>query len=299
MKRHNNASEVKPQAIFSRAGRAGPEDMLLRVPELQPLRLKTICVFGLGCIGAPSVLEFARAGVGKLKLLDGDFVDPSTVCRWPLGLSVAGLNKADVLAAVIKRDYPYTEVESYVHRLGNVTYAPMSPTERTDTEILEEMLAGASLIYDATAEIGVHQLLSSLARERKVPYVSVAGTYGGWGGIVCRIRPANTKGCWYCYQKSCVEGSIPQPSSKELDDVQPPGCGDPTFTGASFDLVTIAMAGVRLAISTLCSETKGGYPTIDADVVAISMRDAHGVPVPSEFKHYSIPRNAACVMCKP
>ena len=66
---------------------ASPTDLFTRIPELKPLREKTVAVFGLGCLGAPSVLEFARAGVECIRLVDFDVVDPATGVRWPLGFS--------------------------------------------------------------------------------------------------------------------------------------------------------------------------------------------------------------------
>ena len=66
---------------FVKAGRASRRDLTLRMPELTPLADKVVAVFGLGCIGGPSALEFARAGVGELRVLDHDAVDPGTIGR--------------------------------------------------------------------------------------------------------------------------------------------------------------------------------------------------------------------------
>ncbi len=40
----------------------------------------------------------------------------------------------------------------------------------------------------------------------------------------------------------------------------PRGCADPTFTGAGFDVATIALQGVRLVVGTLAGSIPGGYP---------------------------------------
>jgi hypothetical protein len=62
----------------------------------------------------------ARGGLRTLRLLDGDYVDPATLARWPMGLSVAARLKTDALAELIARDYPRTRVLAWSHRLGTV-----------------------------------------------------------------------------------------------------------------------------------------------------------------------------------
>ena len=73
------------ELYFARAFRAGPGEASVRTPELRSLGAKTIAQFGVGCLGAASALEFVRAGIGELRILDRDHVDPGTIGRWPLG----------------------------------------------------------------------------------------------------------------------------------------------------------------------------------------------------------------------
>ena len=107
---------------FARPGRAGQQDLQQRVPELACLAQCKIAVIGLGGIGAPSALEFARAGVGELHLLDHDDVDPGTAVRWPRGFQAAGLLKTVALEQVVSADYPYTRVVTYPRRLGGAVF---------------------------------------------------------------------------------------------------------------------------------------------------------------------------------
>lgn len=279
---------------FSRPGRAGKADMLVRTPELEPLREKAISVFGLGCIGAPSALELARAGVGGLRILDHDFIDPATVARWPFGLSVAGLPKASVVASFIAQNYPSTKVDAVIHRLGAVR---MSPEAHSDSDVLRQMTEGTSLIYDATAELGVQHVLTDYAKEKGIPYVGVVGMDGGWGGKVFRIVPNRTAGCWYCYRCACDDGSIVDPPSAPDGQVQPLGCGDPTFTGAGFDMAQIALTGVRAAVSTLCASHEHGYPDAEWDVLTIAFRNRAGEPVVPLFRGYKLTRHFKCPHC--
>lgn len=284
------------EAFFSRAGRVGPSDLAKRVPELAPLRSSTIAAFGLGCLGAPSVLEFARCGVKKLHLVEYDIVDPATICRWPFGLSAAGLHKGLVLGDAIKRDYPYTEVDAWNSCLGSVRN-PDDPGESMQS-VMGRFMKEASLIYDATAEIGVQHFLSDYAVDLGIPYVAVTATPGAWGGTVLAIQPGKTEGCWFCYRCALDDKSIPEPPMHPAGEIQPVGCADPTFTGAGFDLLQVALTGVRATISVLCGSAPNGYPSQNWDITTVSFRAPDGQVIPPTFEGYPLKRHPKCSSCK-
>jgi len=71
---------------------------------------------------------------------------------------------------------------------------------RSEVSIVDELVEGADLLYDASAEIGIGHLMSEIARKRKIPYVCVSTTFGAWGGRLIRVRPGGkTAGCWGCH----------------------------------------------------------------------------------------------------
>jgi hypothetical protein len=276
-----------------RAGRAGRGDMTERVPELRPLSKCKVAVVGLGALGAPSALELARCGLSELRILDQDFVDPATTIRWPLGLSAAGRSKAAAVSEFIAANYPYTKVVAIEHRLGACRANSDTPS---DMEILENLLAGVDLVYDASAEIGLNHLLSDWSAARGVPYVCVSTTHGAWGGRLIRVRPGGqTAGCWMCHQWGANNGEIPVPPADPKGEVQPAGCSDPTFTGSGFDVASIALAGVRLAVSTLAAGAAGAYPSIGWDVAIIHLRDVDGSLLASpRWDTYQLDRHPEC-----
>lgn len=282
---------------FSKAGRAGADDLLVRTPELRVLREKTVAVFGAGCLGAASVLEFARAGVAEVRVLDHDVVDPGTITRWPLGLSVAGRSKVAVLARFVSSNYPATKVVPVRHFLGGARN-PEDKGRLADPDVVDAMTSEVSLIYDATAEIGLQYYLSEVARERDLPYLGVVGTFGGWGGKVVSILPGRTKGCWLCQRYAFDDGTIPEPPSDPSGEVQPYGCGDVTFTGAGFDMLLFALSGVRAAVSTLCRGAADGYPELGWDVTTIALRDENGRMIVPAFNGFDLERHPRCPRCR-
>lgn len=279
---------------LARVHRYGRADMTERAPELRPLASKRIAQVGVGCTGAPSALEFARAGVGGLGLLDGDHVDAATTVRWPFGLAAAGHSKVQVVKGFIDAHYPHTKVSGEPTFLGMARHDGEMPVN--EREVVARLVNGASLIYDASAEFGIQFYLSQIAAELGIPYVGVAGRQGGWGGYVVRITPGVTKGCWSCLQLSW-DSRIPSPPTQPTEFVQPAGCGSPTFLAAGFDMASIAMNGVRVAVGELCRSVANGYPASEWDVLVIAMRDASGRPIPPTARGFVLERHPDCATC--
>jgi molybdopterin/thiamine biosynthesis adenylyltransferase len=276
---------------FARPVYVGRDDLAVRVPELAALRTKTIALFGLGSLGAPAALEFARSGAGKLRVLDGDHVDAGPTVRWPFGLRDVGRNKVDVVHDFIREHYPYTEVQAVAQALGE----PAALGRKADQHVLEEMLSGVDLVVDATANLNVQRMLSELALERKIPYVMVEARHGGWGGVVFRQLPEPGAACWYCLQHALQpSGGLENAPAAPVDGVQPRGCGDVTFTGTGFDMTTIALDAVRRAIGTLCSDSEGGYPDPPGNVAIISLRAEDGSPSAPTWSTSMLAPHPAC-----
>ena len=287
-------STPKGGTYIARAGRAGAADFAERVPEIAPLRSKTVLLVGVGGIGAPVALEFLRGGVGELRAVDPDIVDPGTVVRWPLGLAYAGETKVAALARFAAANWPASKVVPYPIGIGRVRESADDPPEH---ELLSRLLDGVDLVFDATAELGIHRLLSELAWERDIPYVEAATRNGAWGGAVARVLPGPGRGCHVCLEYVMEERATDPKlavSVKPGGLHQPTGCADPTFTGASFDVVPIALAGVRLAVSTLCRDDADGYPDQEWDAGDVNLRDADGKPMPPTWSTFRIEPHRSC-----
>ena len=278
---------------------AGEKDFFERIPELHPLRKKTVAVVGLGCVGAPSVLEFAKAGIGELRLLDADYISPGTISRWPLGLSIAGQGKVQALIDHIQRNYPFTSIGT-AHHMGTGDDFRLhigGPSDAVNQrKIIDAFLDGVDLVYDASAEIGISQMVTHFAKERGIPSVVVASRPGGWGGDVVRVMPNAESGCFLCYLMGQETGRIPNPAYDEQgDDLQPVGCGDITFKASSFDVQTVSFSGVRIAVSTLCNQEEG-YPEMNSDYGVMTVRE-HGKAIFPSWQSGPLPKHSNCPLC--
>lgn len=272
-----------------RAWRAGAEDRSVRAPALRPLRDRTVALIGTGALGAPLALEFAKAGVDLIRLMDHDFIDPATSSRWPAGARSAGLAKVQWLYSFILSEYPHTNVEAVPWRLGSPRLDPAS-APRPEREILEEFFANVDLIVDASAELGVQYAMSTWARTQGIDYLCLTATAGAWGGIVARI-PADSDGCWSCFQVRLAEHG--PPPADPAGEVQPPGCAQPTFTGTGFELLPVTMMAARMAVATLC-RGDDGYLDVPWDVATLALRDEGGKQVLPDWDGFSLERHPGC-----
>ncbi len=289
--RQKKKNHRTPEVI--RGMRAGREDLLSRTPELRNLGCKKVLIVGLGCLGAPSALEFARNGVGELRLLEHDIVEAGTISRWPFGIHAAGLPKLYYLEWYIRNNYPFCNPLPISCRIGAVRGMSGSTEEESQTDVIEKAVKDVDLIYDASAEIGVQRFLSDIAWDLSIPYVKVSGTPGMWGGEVARIVPGNTKGCWLCMYQAQEDLKLRVARAAPGGILYPAGCGAVTFTGASFDSNIIALTGVRLAIATLLKNDQG-YPDFEWDVAIIDLRDETGSPIPPRFDTFPLQVYSKC-----
>lgn len=295
------AARARIEPYLARGVRAGRSDMTARVPSLAALRDKKVVVFGAGGIGAPSAIEFAKAGVDTLSIVEWDLIDAGNAPRWVMGYQAAGVPKLDALGQWIKANWPYTNVEMVHWQLGGARLAEGMP----HWEALAQVVSDADLIYDATAEVGVNYFLSELAKHTGVPYVVVSGTEGGWGGRVARFRPDPDTACWNCLMHQIEDEradgvaalSPPADPDPATGRVWPAGCTDPTFSGTGFDIMQVAMAGVRIAAATLCEGVAEGYPTADWDVAVFHFRDAAAAH-PGTATTHQVAQHPACEPCR-
>jgi predicted ThiF/HesA family dinucleotide-utilizing enzyme len=285
----------QPSGTFMvRAGRAGEGDFIERIPELAGLRHKKALLVGLGGIGAPVAMELIRAGLGEVRVVDHDVVEPGPIVRWPLGLLYAGESKVAALEHFARVNWPYAKVIPARLAIGAVRENLDEPSDR---EQLDALLDGVDLVFDATAELGIHYLLADLARDRGIPYVEAATKNGAWGGRIARLSSSPGSACRVCLQYTLEEVDADPDRQLRVKPGglhQPLGCADPTFTGTGFDVASVALAGARLAVGTLLRGIEGGYPDPIWDVATINFRDASGGAIEPTWRTFRLQPHPSC-----
>ena len=83
----------------------------------------TVAICGLGGLGSNIAVALARAGIGKLLLIDFDRVDITNLHRQQYKANQIGLYKTDALAENISEISPYTEVETVIQKITEENFA--------------------------------------------------------------------------------------------------------------------------------------------------------------------------------
>ena len=77
----------------------------------------TVAICGLGGLGSNIAIALARAGIGKLILIDFDRVDITNLHRQQYKADQIGMYKTDALADNLREINPYIELEAHTERI--------------------------------------------------------------------------------------------------------------------------------------------------------------------------------------
>ena len=91
---------------------------LLGEDGIKKLQNASVTIVGVGGVGGEVAVLLARAGVGRLRLIDFDVVDETNINRQAVAYTnTVGKKKTDVLAEIIKKINPNCLVEAISKRL--------------------------------------------------------------------------------------------------------------------------------------------------------------------------------------
>lgn len=128
----------------------------------------TVAICGLGGLGSNIAISLARAGIGKLILIDFDRVDITNLHRQQYKASQIGMNKTDALSENLREIAPYMDLEIHTIRV----------TEENAAQLLE----GADIICEAFDDAEAKAMLTNLVLERMPDkYLVAASGMAGMG----------------------------------------------------------------------------------------------------------------------
>jgi adenylyltransferase/sulfurtransferase len=147
------------QILFPGIGQAGQQKLLDA----------HVAIVGCGALGSFMAGALARSGVGRLRIVDRDYVELSNLQRQWLfdeADAVEGLPKAIAAARALARINSGVPVEPLV--------ADLTPGN------IDDLAGGVDLILDGTDNFETRYLLNDYAVSRKLPWVygAAVGSYG-------------------------------------------------------------------------------------------------------------------------
>lgn len=128
----------------------------------------TAAICGLGGLGSNLAIALARAGIGKLILIDFDRVDLTNLHRQQYGISQIGMFKTEALAVNLRQINPYIELITHTVKM----------TEKNAESLLKE----ATIICEAFDDAEAKAMLANLVLERMPEkYLIAASGMAGFG----------------------------------------------------------------------------------------------------------------------
>ncbi|MBI1787522.1 MAG: ThiF family adenylyltransferase [Acidobacteria bacterium] len=204
------------QIVFSGIGEAGQRKLL----ESHAV------VVGCGALGSFQAAALARAGVGRITILDRDLIEPSNLQRQWL------FDEADAEAALPKA----AAAERALRRINSGIEVSGIVADLTASNV-EELLAGAQVILDGTDNFEARYLINDYAVREGIPWI-YGGAVGSYG-ITMPVVPG---------RGACFRCMYPEPPS----GVQPT-CETAGVLGS----ITAAIAALQVAdaLKLLCGTT--------------------------------------------
>lgn len=153
-----------------------------------------VAIVGCGATGSAVAALLARAGVGTLRIIDRDYIEPSNLQRQSLfdeRDAAESLPKAIAAARKIASFNSEIVVEPHV--------ADLAPGNA------EALLGGAALLLDGTDNFETRYLINDFAVKSAVPwiYAAAVGSYG----VTMNVVPGETA-CLACMFPEAPRGTI-------------------------------------------------------------------------------------------
>ncbi len=153
-----------------------------------------VAIVGCGATGSSLSSLLARAGVGYLRIIDRDYVEPSNLQRQVLfdeADAAESLPKAIAAARKIRGFNSEIEVETHV--------ADLTPDN------VEELLGNVQLILDGTDNFETRYLINDFAVSENLPWIYAAGV--GSYAVTMNVLPGETA-CLACIFPDSPTGMV-------------------------------------------------------------------------------------------
>jgi molybdopterin/thiamine biosynthesis adenylyltransferase len=239
------------QILFAGIGEAGQEKLLR----------SSVVLAGCGALGTVVANLLVRAGVGRLRIIDRDFVEPSNLQRQSL---FEESDARESLPKAVAAERHLRAINSDVRVEGIV--ADLTPANAP------ELLAGFPLILDGTDNFETRLLLNDAAISLGIPwiYAAAVGSYG----VTMAVDPG---------QSACLACLLEGPGKSAALDAEAT-CDTSGILNAAVGVIASLQAGE--AIKFLCGKLEALHGRlVSCDVWS------------GRFQSIRVARNPECRAC--
>ncbi len=158
------------------------------------LGASSVAIVGCGATGSALASLLARAGVGSIRIIDRDYVEPSNLQRKSL------FDEADAAESVPKAIAAARRIAAFNSQIVvDPRVADLIPSN------IAELLGGSDLVLDGTDNFETRYLINDYAVKNSVPwiYTAAVGSYG----VTLSVLPGRTA-CLACIFPELPQGTF-------------------------------------------------------------------------------------------
>jgi adenylyltransferase/sulfurtransferase len=194
-------------------------------PGQQKLKRARVAVIGVGGLGSPAIQYLAAAGIGTLRIVDGDTVSLSNLQRQVIhDTDRIGALKVESAAMAVARLNPHVTIEPVAARF--------------DRDNAAELIAGADLVLDCTDNFAARYLISDQCFHARKPLITAA--VGQFDGSITTLKP---------YE--CTPEGTPNPTWRCLFPEPPPDGLLPSCAEAGILGALVGVVGAMQALEAI------------------------------------------------
>jgi adenylyltransferase/sulfurtransferase len=174
------------QILFDGIGEVGQRKLLAA----------RVCIIGCGALGSAQAEALARAGVGRLRLVDRDFVEASNLQRQTMFTESDARERLPKAVASARH---IQEINAEIETESEITDVNGSNIER--------LIEDADVVLDGTDNFATRYLINDACVKHGTPWVygAAVGSYG----VTMTVRPRVTP-CLRCvFEEAPAAGSAP------------------------------------------------------------------------------------------
>ena len=218
------------------------------VLETDALAHTSVAIVGLGSGGSLIADQLARAGVGRLVLIDRDRIEVENVGRHLCDLTDLGRRKTVAVADRLRARNPAIQIDA------------VDLDILSDTETFRRAVATCDVLIGATDNNASRRVVNRLAVETERPAIFGRAYTRACGGDVIRVMPGGP--CYECLFSGTA-------GEEELSAADAPAyAAAPTTVepGLALDIAPIAAMCARLTIQELVRGRGSALESLDADL---------------------------------
>ena len=178
------ADRYSRQILFPPIGEAGQ----------QRLAESRMAIVGCGATGSALASLLSRAGVGYLRIIDRDYVEPSNLQRQVL------FDEADAAESLPKAIAAARKIKSFN---SEITVEPHAADLTPDN--VEELLGDVEIVLDGTDNFETRYLINDFAVSQGVPWIYAAGVASY--AVTMTVLPGETA-CLACIFPDSPRGMV-------------------------------------------------------------------------------------------